>query len=418
MGNLFEFGISWWWLIVPFYLFPIMFDFWIFSVVAEHYHSNRYVVLDIKVPRELEKSPKLMENVVEGMWTVLGEIRNFMEIVCWGDWQDYFSLEIAGTEGKVHFAIWLRDERIDFFKSHIYAQFPEAEIEEMEEDYMNAVPDDAPNDEWEAWGLVWILDKPDAYPIRVYSMFQDFVTGSMVDPLGSYMEVLGNLGPGEHMWYQLLVYPVTNDKWFPDFSREMEKILDRGRYKEKVSFWDGLIKDLLALPMQTISAMFKYPEPGSLTLTEAEKEEDKIPFLRLSPSEQSTYKIMEDTFSKRGFRAQYRSIYVARREAFRGSNISSMMGAVNQFNAVDLNSLNLYRPYFTSCTYMFAESRVRYRKKRLLRIMKNRMFSGASYIFNTEEIASLWHFPDMAIKAPKTPRIGSKQATPPANLPE
>jgi hypothetical protein len=40
-----------------------------------------------------------------------------------------------------------------------------------------------------------------------------------------------------------------------------------------------------------------------------------------------------------------------------------------------------------------------------------------TYVLNTEELATLWHFPGQILKVPTLERIESKEASPPTNLP-
>ena len=126
---------------------------------------------------------------------------------------------------------------------------------------------------------------------------------------------------------------------------------------------------------------------------------------------------MEENFSKRGYFCQYRTAYVFRKESLRNSNKGAMAGTVNQFNTVDLNGFSVYRPYFTSAYLFLKKSRLAYKKRRLVRLMKKRQFSGARYILNTEEIATLWHFPDIGNEVPAAPRVDYKKANAPRNLP-
>ena len=410
--GVFIFASHWWWIFIPIILFRFMYDIWMYHIGSRYATENEYAILAIRVPREEERSPKLMENVLHGFWTLYGNVRNFMDTLVLGIKPDYASLEIIGTEGKIYYGARLLADKVDFFKSHIYSQYPEAEIEVLKEDYVDLVPDNAVGNGWKVWGTVFAPTKNDAYPIRTYSEFQDSVTGTMVDPIASYMEVLSDLGPGEFIWYQLLMEPVKAHVWYDEAQQEVERILDRGKYREKNVLGKQIMKDFLSFPKETLQAAFKYPEDTF------SKEDDKIsPMLKLSPGEQDSLKAIERNISKRSFRSQYSAVYIAREENFKSKNISSMMGAVNQFATNDLNELEMYKPYLTSSNYWFTDKRNDYAKRRLLKIMKRRQFTGKSYILNTEEIASLWHFPDVSVKAPQTPRVAAKKISAPTNLP-
>ena len=216
--------------------------------------NTTWRIMEIKLPRLEEKSPKLMENVLDGFWTVSGELDHFLDFWVDGNVQDWISLEILGVEGKVHFCLWCRDFRFDNLMSHLYAQYPEAEIVELkkEDDYLRLIPEGIPSDEWDAWGMTWRLSKPDAYPIRTYPAFQDIVSGQIVDPLNDQMELIGNLGPGEYMFFQLLINPADDDDFYPEFKNILEKILARGKYQEPTSAWAEFKEHASLLPKNII----------------------------------------------------------------------------------------------------------------------------------------------------------------------
>ena len=44
-------------------------------------------------------------------------------------------------------------------------------------------------------------------------------------------------------------------------------------------------------------------------------------------------------------------------------------------------------------------------------------FHPETFVLNTEELATIWHFPGQILKVPTLERIESKEASPPTNLP-
>ena len=44
-------------------------------------------------------------------------------------------------------------------------------------------------------------------------------------------------------------------------------------------------------------------------------------------------------------------------------------------------------------------------------------FEQHTFVLNTEELATMWHFPGQILKVPTLERIESKEASPPPNLP-
>ncbi|KKR22760.1 MAG: hypothetical protein UT53_C0034G0008 [Candidatus Yanofskybacteria bacterium GW2011_GWD2_39_48] len=56
------------------------------------------------------------------------------------------------------------------------------------------------------------------------------------------------------------------------------------------------------------------------------------------------------------------------------------------------------------------------RKVKLYKKFKKRAFTTKTYVLNTEELATIYHFPDIGIESP-LPRIEAKKGEPPINLP-
>ena len=86
-------------------------------------------------------------------------------------------------------------------QSQIYAQYPDSEITEVAEDYVNLLSASLPDDTNDLFGSEIILSKEDYYPIRTYPEFEEKSSGpdyvKRIDPLASLAEVLSSLEVGE-----------------------------------------------------------------------------------------------------------------------------------------------------------------------------------------------------------------------------
>ena len=116
------------------------------------------------MPPDVEKPIKAMESVFAGWWQI-HDPPNVREKWLDGEYQLGFSIEMVSTEGKVHFYIRLPIESRRIIESALYAQFPDAELAEVE-DYVKAVPENVPNKDWRMWGATLKLEKTDVYPLR------------------------------------------------------------------------------------------------------------------------------------------------------------------------------------------------------------------------------------------------------------
>jgi hypothetical protein len=94
------------------------------------------------------------------------------------------------------------------------------------------------------------------------------------------------------------------------------------------------------------------------------------------------------------------------------------MGALQQFSTQNLNALKIYKPSSCSAQHPFKPQK-EFLKKRLLYVAyRLRIFNpGIKSILNTEELATIYHFPIMTVETPFLRRIEAKKGEPPINLP-
>src|SRR3990167_10193130 len=147
------------------------------------------IMLKILVPKNNEKTPLAAEQMFSALHGIYREGVMFQEQV---------SFELAAYEKFIHFYVHVPRHLKDFIEGQIYAQYPNVEITEAE-DYTALRP---PNQVIQTAQLG--LSKDDVYPIKTFPNFT-------VDPLSGITAVLGNLGPGEQLWLQFIVKPVSED---------------------------------------------------------------------------------------------------------------------------------------------------------------------------------------------------------------
>ena len=140
---------------------------------------------------------------------------------------------------------------------------------------------------------------------------------------------------------------------------------------------------------------------------------------RLSPVEKDVLKAVEDNLGKPQFYVRPRYLYIGRRENYdKAVGINSFFGAIRQFSDDNLNSL---KPNTTKTTayHIFIETRLRYLQRKLLRRYRGRSMDGegGKLVMSTEELATVFHLPDMNVLAPSLARVESKHGGAPSNLP-
>ena len=65
--------------------------------------------------------------------------------------------------------------------------------------------------------------------------------------------------------------------------------------------------------------------------------ENPVSTLRLTHGEQEAMKSIERSLQKQAFQVGFRSIYLAKKDAFRPANIAGMIGSVRQYSSAHLN---------------------------------------------------------------------------------
>jgi hypothetical protein len=241
--------------------------FWKMYVNQKYLASIDWVMLEIKLPREIFKSPMATEIAISAFLQSSGAstkyARNYE-----GKLAYFGSLEIASIEGVIHFYIRVQRRFRALMESNFYAQYPGVEIVEAD-DYTKLIHYHHLSKDTSGWGLnykptkTWephnlktgkpyedeegkpYKMKADFIPIKTYvdyGLDKDPKEEFKIDPITPLLEAMSTLGKGEHMWYQVLVQDesVYDDKKFQNFylnkkSHEHWSLTDMAkRYKQQI----------------------------------------------------------------------------------------------------------------------------------------------------------------------------------------
>lgn len=399
-----------WFLMLPpifYFLFKIL---WLAHANDLHWASASWVLLEIIPPKNIEKSPKPIESLFVAFAGVEKGFSTYEKFVD-GMFTDYMSLEMVSDEGTVHFYIRTMKKHRHLIEANLYAHYPDVEIMEVP-DYVDNFPRFMPNSQWRIWGAdVEMAKKHPAYPIRTYPTYEESITGTMIDPLAGVIEALGKLGPGQHGWIQWVIAP-TSPKWNSTVGVELTDKL-KGKEKKKENIVEKIIKDLA----DVFGNIFNYLS-GPVEFA-AEKKKDEQPLdMRLSPVERDVLKAVETNLGKVQYHVKGRCLYVGKREVFdKALGVAGIWGAMKQFGDNNLNSFKPDGGSKTSAYYRFTKTRLNYKKHKLFRRYKNRNRDGFMTVLSSEELATVFHFPDMNVLSPALNRVEAKRSGAPSNLP-
>ncbi|MGB0757628.1 MAG: hypothetical protein ACPGO5_04200 [Patescibacteria group bacterium] len=386
--------------------------FWLPGRQVKYINSVDYVLLAIDIPKENEQSPK----AVEGIFTTLSGTYsgpNKKEYYLDGKVQLPFSLEIVSLDGYIQFLIRTPSPFRDLVEGAIFAQYPDAEITEVN-DYVNVVPEKFPDDTYDLWGTELTLFQPDAFPIRTYPYFEHSLSQEFKDPMAALLEVMSRLGQGEQAWLQYVITPIKSS-WIEKGNKEVKKLIG-----EKVTH-----KKTLAEKLTDPLLNFFHWSADTIVVQAEKNEKDSKPepvnrMQHLTPGEQLVLTAMQTKLSKIGFSTTARFIYTAPKSSFsKAKGVASIMGALSQFNSLDLNSFVPAKGTKTGADYVLVDYRVAKQQNKVLKNYRNRLGVRAAkpFIFNTEELATVFHFPDINVKAPLVKKTEAKRSEPPVALP-
>src|SRR3989338_973793 len=405
-----------WWAWVPVVLFFAARRVWLDYFVVRYFSKLRWIQLEVRIPREVAKPPQAMEQIFATLHAAL-KFRDFYDTYWLGVQTDHFSFEVASVAGIVHFFVTIPEQYRNFVEAQIYAQYPESEVIEVS-DYLDVLPANLPNDDYNLFGTEFILARPDGYPIRTYKEFvlegvQIKEEERKVDPIAAIVEVLGKTKTTEYISMQLLIRPV-GDEWQKDGEQLMNKLLGRASVAEP-TFFDtitGFFGD-------TLGVLFS--PGGEEKSVPAKPEKEKMP----GPMDRKAAEAIQEDISKIGFYTVLRFLYVAKREDFTMMKFAAMNGALRQFNTQHLNS---FRPNTKAMTnakwYNPFKNRTKFKRQKLFyqafkarARLDARILKSKPFIFNIEELATVYHYPGVTVAAPRMQRIEAKTSAPPINLP-
>ena len=372
--------------------------------------KRSWVLLRISVPKMHEQTVKAVENLFAQLAGALSA-PSFKEKCIDGMTQAPISVEIVSVDGITSFYVYALKGLRDLIESAVFAQYPDAEIEDViDADYAKVPPTHYPDAEWDMWGAELTNVRPDPYPLKTYRDFEDMVSGEFKDPLAALFEVMARLGKDEQLWLQYILYPTDQKGPLDRAKAEVEKL--KGIVKVPKP---SLIDEIITLPLKMIGLIGE-PSPGS-------KPELDKKMTGLTAGEKMVLESIERKTSKVGFECKIRFIYTGKRTVFNKGKIgAAFIGAIKQFNTFNMQALkpDFKKTGMSGSIILFKDRRNNERKSSLMTAYRKRS-SGmglARFFMSTEELATLWHFPILIqAKSPALLRTESKKQEAPSYIP-
>lgn len=413
--EVFGFIYTWYPLWLPLLLLRVLVELWLKYIRLDYMKKAGEVLLEIRVPKIIEKTPRAMELFFMAMYET-GAVE-YNETYFEGKVRPWFSYEIASFGGDVHFYVWTLLKYRNVLEAQLYAQYPTVEIIEVE-DYAKKKVYNPPHNFM--WGTYFVLQKPDVYPIMTYvdyGLDKETEEEYKVDPLSTLLEYLGSMKKGEEVWIQILAQAYKM----------------RG-LKEGQLFSD---KDWVAEGQKEVNKIMKRDPKTKSSRSQTETGFPIIP--TLTEGEKKQVEAIERSLDKRSFWCTVRLCYHAEKEVLhlRSSSVSGLLGTFRKpFNSNLLNGFKL--GWYTDIAdptkdflFLFGLKKwamsifiPRYAKffidafrRRSFFYAPYRNWKSKPYLLTCEELATVFHIPGQVVTTPTFERIPSKKVEPPANLP-
>jgi hypothetical protein len=386
--------------ILPFILLEIFIKKFISYTRARYLFGLNTVLLEIKLPQDVFKSPLAMETFLDTLYQTGGE-GTFIDRYWKGQVRSRFSLEIVSVEGVVRFYIFTEKKYQHIIEAGLYSQYPNIEIHESQDYTKSVFFNPKEND---IFFTEYILTAADPYPIKTYVDYgidkESVDEEYKIDPINTIIEFMGSIGANQQCWLQIIIRAHKKeqkrlgtwfwqteiiDKWKEDAKEEIEKIR---------------------------KSAVKGDDPNSKFPNPTKGEQEKI-------------LAIERSISKVAFDVGIRGLFFAKKDFFiKDIAIGGVKGLLRSYNAPHLNG---FRPSgaLDGFDYPWQDKKMKKRnnaKNEGLIAYKRRGFFGEPFdgkpiILNVEELASIFHLPGRVTTTPTLNRIPSKKSEAPANLP-
>lgn len=344
--------------------------------------------LRVMLPRESaelpegKKDPKEVIAVMEPVYAALSHFYEKKSSSRFWNGQPTFSFEIVAHGGEVYFYVLAPVDHVDALERQIHAQYPSAHIEQTD-DYDLFLSETG---ESAVAGLT--LNRSFIFPVRTYRSMD-------TDPLNALTNTLSKIQDGTAA-FQVVLEPIEQ-KWQHRTAHALQNV-QQGR-----DFHSGdTLGKKTAKVLQEIGK--------TVTSKPAESEEHNEAYntakgnVRLTAMQEQQAKQMVEKSGKLGFNVQVRVVARAATAERARAQVQTMLSAFSQYQAPDLNGFRA----------------VARDNRRLLLDYLFRTFSRyqKTMILNTEELTSLFHFPNIKLETPNIHWLGARRLSPPVNLPK
>lgn len=405
--------------------------------------AKKFTVLQVRVARENETGPIVAEQIFSALHGIYKKLGFWQKL--FGATQDRISFEIANIGSHIKFYISFPTKYKNFIEGQIYAQYPDSEIDEVE-DYaapkefevalaetttetseeksiipIKDLPEIQKKKEFQhldlyknTYGVELTLNDPDIYPVKRYVQFEDKITRIAVDPIAGITATLAKLHDlDEQAWVQVIIRPLS-DKWRILFTKCV-RIIKKGIWANvetlqktytRVFCTRNRLFRIIFFPlyfilwMHGLKAGTKMSFQSAESVSRSSSEDEEIS--RTHERETAT-SAAADKVVKLLYEANIRVVYIQKdkNEETAKIKLREIAGSFKQFNIPHLNGFKIDK-------YIKGNEAINRFRHRIIE---------KPFAVNVEELATIYHLPNQTVATPNIYWVKSRKLEPPVDLP-
>lgn len=378
-------------------LFVIFFGGKIFWSAQEK--KIAWKILRIRPNTLSDRNPSVAEHLFSALQGLFRKQSIFEKIT--GKPQTHFAFEISFEEGKICFFARIPENFSDLLESQIYANYPEAEIEESAEYF--------PQDVQEiSWGELNCINS-NLWPIKRYSQFEDNISRVLNDPLAGLTLPLSRLSSGSVAAIQIACRPFDMVTFRARAVRCLNILEQSGAHShffqgrfEKTFLQVGFWRRFFSSPLRFFFWILRGGRRGNGGNISLPQEIDIEMSRRHDRENEMT--AASDKVSRILFETSIRIFSFSPEKSLQKSHekVREIAGAFHPFHTPQLNGFQL--------------SKIQKNASILRNRFQQAKVSG-EMILSVEELATIFHLPNKTVSTPRLDRVSFKKIEPPITLP-
>lgn len=329
-----------------------------------------------ELPKEGQSEPdfKELNSVAEQFFASLASLYNRTPFAR----QPVLGFEIVALEGSIRFYITCPRSHQGFLEKQLHAHYPASQVE------LVPSPNIFTQEHGEVAAATLKLTRHYIWPLKTYRKLES----ETLNPLTNALSKLGEQGTGA---IQILIQPIS-ERWRYKVDHAARNVkLGRHAHVNPIQYiFDAILEGLTGSIQRQGSAQPAQTDPAMQAS------------YRMTPIQEETLKLFQEKGSKVAFRTAARVVVAGSDLAGARTNLKSVLGAFAQFSTPEGNSLKVVEAdrYKITTDFVF------------------RTLQGAKkMILNTEELASLYHFPNRYVETPNIRWLFARKLPPPVGLP-